>query len=439
MIRQCLKAVPQPRRWNSLMRTLSTTTLDDTISQQLTASGPLPITSQCNVVDSQDSPKWPVFRVMNPDGSIIEESDAPDVDSQTLVKMYENMGKIRAFDDIMYNAQRQGRISFYMQHLGEEGALIGSAAALKPQDIVFAQYREVGVLFWRGFTIQQAADQCFSNVADKGKGRQMPVHYGSKELNFQTISSPLATQLPQAVGAAYAMKRRNTAAQLSDPSFDLEEDGAICICYFGDGAASEGDFHAALNFSATLDVPVIFFCRNNGYAISTPTEEQFRGDGIISRAAGYGIRAIRVDGNDIMAVQEATKQARELAIHDNRPVLIEAMTYRGGHHSTSDDSLSYRTMSEILYWQENFDPVARLRSHLESKGLWSEEEELHMKDRQRMAVIKAMETAEGRQKPPLAEMFTDVYAEKTEGLRAQEEALQEHIASNAEHYKSDGH
>jgi len=136
---------------------------------------------------------------------------------------------------------------------------VGSAAALSNEDMVFAQYREHGVLLWRGFSIQEAVDQCFSNIGDKGKGRQMPIHYGSRRLHFQTISSPLGTQIPQAVGAAYAFK--------------VQQKDAVAICYFGEGAASEGDFHAALNFSATLDVPVLFFCRNNGYAISTPSSE----------------------------------------------------------------------------------------------------------------------------------------------------------------------
>jgi len=151
---------------------------------------------------------------------------------------------------------------------------VGSAAALSNEDMVFAQYREHGVLLWRGFSIQEAVDQCFSNIGDKGKGRQMPIHYGSRRLNFQTISSPLGTQIPQAAGAAYAFK--------------MQRKDAVAVCYFGEGAASEGDFHAAFNFSATLDVPVLFFCRNNGYAISTPSSEQYRGDGIASRATGYG-------------------------------------------------------------------------------------------------------------------------------------------------------
>jgi 2-oxoisovalerate dehydrogenase E1 component alpha subunit len=144
---------------------------------------------------------------------------------------------------------------------------MGSAAALQPQDIIFGQYREAGVLLHRGFTLDEFMSQCFSNELDPTKGRQMPVHYGSKRLNFQTISSPLATQIPQAVGAAYALKRK------------MPGQAVVCV-YFGEGAASEGDFHSGMNIAAVTDSPCIFFCRNNGFAISTPSKDQYRGDGI---------------------------------------------------------------------------------------------------------------------------------------------------------------
>ena len=231
---------------------------------------------------------------------------------------------------------------------------------------MLAQYREAGVLMWRGFTLEQFADQCFSNAGDLGKGRQMPVHYGTAALHFQTISSPLATQIPQAVGAAYGLKLEDRAKGHGP------ESRRCAVCYFGEGAASEGDFHAALNFAATLEAPVLFFCRNNGFAIrcvwfgfgwlvvddgrsvvcifihssypplrlihhsvkhpstpisphlphtcthtrshSTPVKDQFRGDGIVSRAQGYGVHAVRVDGNDLLAVYNATRAAREVCI-----------------------------------------------------------------------------------------------------------------------------
>lgn len=176
------------------------------------------------------------------------------------------MSLVNEMDTVLYDIQRQGRISFYMTASGEEAIHVGTASALNMRDVIYAQYREVGVLMWRGFTVDDVMNQCFSTHLDKGKGRQMPVHYGSRALNFQTISSPLGTQIPQAAGAGYALR--------------LSKSDAVCACYFGDGAASEGDFHAALNFAATTGAATVFICRNNGWAISTPTEEQYKGDGI---------------------------------------------------------------------------------------------------------------------------------------------------------------
>jgi 2-oxoisovalerate dehydrogenase E1 component alpha subunit len=323
-------------------------------------------------------------------------------------------------DQIFYDAQRQGRISFYMTAYGEEATHIGSASALEPGDVIFGQYREAGVLMWRGFTLEQFANQCFSNVYDLGKGRQMPVHYGSRALNFQTISSPLATQIPQASGAAYALKR--------------EGKGNCVICYFGDGAASEGDFHAALNMAATLSCPVLFFCRNNGYAISTPTGEQYKGDGIASRGSGYGMLHIRVDGNDLLAVHDAVAEARRLAVTNNEPVLIEAMTYRGGHHSTSDDSSRYRKQEEINYWQEHDNPITRVRLLMESRGIWDSEQEAALRTQSRQEVLASLSKAEKAKKPPAAELFTDVYDKMPTHLLEQQQALKEHLEAYKEQY-----
>ena len=152
----------------------------------------------------------------------------------------------------------------------------------------------------------------------------------------------------------------------------------ITICYFGDGAASEGDAHTAMNFAAVFDVPMIFFCRNNGYAISTPVKEQYRGDGIAARGPGYGIVTIRVDGNDLLAVYNATKAAREIAVKESRPVLIEAMTYRLGHHSTSDDSTAYRSVDEMNSWEKDDNPILRFKQYLVSKGWWNSEKDEKM-------------------------------------------------------------
>lgn len=334
--------------------------------------------------------------------------------------MYEYMIKLNNMDKIFYDAQRQGRISFYMTSFGEEATHIGCSSALDKEDVIYAQYREAGVLMWRGFTLEQFAHQCFGNQYDLGKGRQMPVHYGSKDLHFQTISSPLATQLPQAVGSAYALKQAKS--------------DKIVVCFFGEGAASEGDFHAGLNFAATLEAPVMFFCRNNGYAISTPTKDQYRGDGIAARALGYGIHTIRVDGNDLLAVHEATAAAREYIMREKKPCLVETYSYRAGHHSTSDDSTRYRDADEIAQWQTNNNPLIRVRNLLEKKGLWNEEKEATAQAQARAAVLDALNIAEMAKKPAISQLFEDVYDDMPHHLKEQLGEWKAHLEKYGEHY-----
>lgn len=219
--------------------------------------------------------------------------------------------------------------------------------------------------------------------------------------------------------------------RLTDPNIPPR----IVACYFGEGAASEGDFHAALNIAATRSCPVVFICRNNGYAISTPTLEQYRGDGIASRGTGYGIDTIRVDGNDIWAVREVTKRARELALKDGgRPVLIEAMSYRISHHSTSDDSFAYRARVEVEDWKRRDNPITRLRKYLEKKGIWDEEKENEARIRIRKDVLKAFTQAEKEKKPPMRSMFEDVYEDITPEIRAQMKELKDIIEKYPEEY-----
>ena len=193
----------------------------------------------------------------------------------------------------------------------------------------------------------------------------MPIHHGSRDLNIVTISSTIATQIPHATGAGYSFRANN--------------ENRIAATYFGDGGSSTGDFHAALNFAATLEAPVLFFCRNNGYAISTRSDEQYRGDGIAVRGLAYGIPTIRVDGNDVLAVRRATSEARKLCADSKAPVLVEAMSYRAGHHSTSDDSTRYRSTDEIKMWMTDRCPVKRFRKHLEKRGWWDDMREENLR------------------------------------------------------------
>lgn len=363
---------------------------------------------------------FPVYRVLSRDGKPIVPSQDPQLPAEVLLKMYHGMTLLNSMDRILYESQRQGRISFYMTNFGEEGTHFGSAAALDNNDLIYGQYREAGVLVWRDYPLAQFMGQCYGNELDDCKGRGMPVHYGSNKHNFVTISSPLATQMPQAVGSAYAFK--------------LAQKKNCVVCYFGEGAASEGDAHAALNFAATLDCPVIFFCRNNGYAISTPAYEQYKGDGIVARGPGYGIASIRVDGNDVLAVYNVTKAARQIAVEECKPVLIEAMTYRIGHHSTSDDSSAYRSVDEVRSWDRNDHPITRFRNYLVYRGIWDDAKEEQWKNETKKQIMQAFARAEKLKKPPVKYMFTDVYSQMPASLQQQWELMRQHLQHYKEHY-----
>ncbi|KAI9369075.1 thiamine diphosphate-binding protein [Aspergillus egyptiacus] len=405
-------------------------------------------TSEMSFTNPQDTPSIPTYRVMDSDGELVDQSRKRlDLSNEEILSWYKNMltgaffvhvstmrtnqteakRTVSIMDVIMFEAQRQGRLSFYMVSAGEEGISVGSAAALTPDDVVFAQYRETGVFQQRGFTLKDFMSQLFANKNDNGLGRNMPVHYGCAYPRTHTISSTLATQIPHASGAAYALKLQS----LQDPNTPPR----IVACYFGEGAASEGDFHAGLNIAATRSCPVVFICRNNGYAISTPTLEQYRGDGIASRGVGYGIETIRVDGNDVFAVYEAMRTARERALEDGgKPVLIEAMSYRVSHHSTSDDSFAYRARVEVEDWKRRDNPIIRLRKYLENQGLWNEDLERETRDSIRKEVLREFHAAEREKKPAIREAFLGVYDEVTDEAREQMAELRRILETYPEEY-----
>jgi len=377
-----------------------------------------PVVHQPTFIDGH-SVEIPELRILHQDGTTYPNADLPDIDQALATKIYQTLAFHRVLDERMVASQRQGRLSFYMTALGEEAASVGGAAALQPQDMIMMQYREQGALIFRGFSLENIMNQLFSNAGDLGKGRQMPIHYGSKELNCMTVSSTLATQIPQATGYAYGQK--------------LQGLDAVTICYFGEGAASEGDFHAGLNMAAVQQAPVIFFCRNNGYAISTPSDEQFRGNGIASRGVGYGIKTIRVDGNDILAVLKATQIARAYAVKESKPVLIEAMSYRLGAHSTSDDPSGYRTKEEEAKWQSH-DPILRMKNWMLHQKWWDETQETELFERLREDVLAAVKVAEVIDKPHIDTLITDVYDVPTPQLQSQLDEVKAHVNKYPEAY-----
>ena len=368
---------------------------------------------------TKDALKIPTLKVLQQDGTLFPDATLPDIDQQLALKIYDTMVFTRVLDERMVASQRQGRISFYMTCNGEEASIIGSAAGLSNKDMIMAQYREQGALAFRGFSLENFMNQMFSNAKDLGKGRQMPIHYGSSELNYMTISSPLATQIPQATGYAYGQK--------------LQGIDALTMCYFGEGAASEGDFHAGLNMAAVLNSPTIFYCRNNGYAISTSIEDQYAGDGIAPRGVSYGINTIRVDGNDCLAVLLATQTARKYALEHNKPVLIEAMSYRLGAHSTSDDPSGYRSKEEEDLWAQ-LDGVLRFKTWLELQGWWDQKQDDTLYQKYRAEVLAQLKVSEKVPTPMLIELVTDVYSDIPPHLQQQLGELRNHLAKYPQSY-----
>lgn len=354
----------------------------------------------------------PTIRYLDEQGHLSSEFISPLL-PDTLVQGYRIMVLARHVDERMITLQRQGVISFALSALGEEACAVASAAALDREDWMYPQYREAGIMFWRGCTPEQYIHHMFGNRLDLAYGRQMPNHFGARDLNIVTVSSPIGTKIPHAAGCAYAMK--------------LQREPKVAICYFGEGATSEGDFHAGLNFAAVRKCPAIFFCRNNGYAISTPCYRQFACEGIASKGEGYGMLAYRVDGNDFFAVYDVVSKARAHALEGKGPVLIEAMTYRLGAHSTSDDPSLYRTEEEVTPWKER-DPILRLKRYLMKKGLWDETKERQLIDETNQTVSAGIAKAKETPRQPLSYIVENVYFEVPPSLKKQYHELKSTFA-----------
>jgi len=350
-----------------------------------------------------------LLQVIKPSGESVAKME-PEISKDELRRLYRVMALTRNLDTRGSQLQRQGRIGFYIGCLGQEAAHIGSAYALQPEDWVFPAYREIGSMLLRGITLNQLLDQYFANAEDVQNGRQVTNLFGIKTVNYVTGSAPIATQIPHAVGVALAAKIRG--------------DPIVTLTYFGDGGTSENDFHTGMNFAGVYKTPTVFFCLNNHWAISLPVERQTASETIAIKAQAYGFEGVRVDGNDILAVYRTTKEAVEKARKGGGPTLIEAVTYRMGPHSTSDDPKRYRTEQELEEWQKR-DPLVRFRKYLERKGMWSEADEKHTQDETNREIEEAVQHAEKLPKPALETLFTDVYAEMPWNLEEQLRQLRE--------------
>lgn len=351
-----------------------------------------------------------IIRVLNRKGEAVGPW-AGALSDEELVEGLRHMMLLRAFDARMQMAQRQGKTSFYMQHLGEEAVSTAFRRALEPGDMNFPTYRQAGLLIANGYPMVSMMNQIYSNEKDPLKGRQLPVMYSSKEHGFFSISGNLATQYVQAVGWAMASA--------------ISGDTRIAAAWIGDGSTAESDFHSALVFASTYKAPVILNVVNNQWAISTFQGIARGGSGTFAaRGLGFGIPALRVDGNDYLAVYAVAKWAAERARSNLGPTVVEYVTYRAGAHSTSDDPSAYRPKTESDAWPLG-DPILRLKAHLIIRGVWSDDRHTQAEAQIMDEVISAQKEAERHGtlhaggKPSARDIFEGLYEEMPPHLRRQ--------------------
>jgi len=334
-----------------------------------------------------------LLRVLG-DGDGVKGARVPDLPAETLERAFRTMLLVRTLDTKLTNMQRQGRLGFYGACTGQEATPIGAAMALEDRDWIFPALREGSAALYRGFALKHYVAQCLGNEADLQKGRQMPCHYMDRSVNHVSWSSVIANQLPQAAGAAYAAK--------------VKGDDVVTVGFLGDGATSETDFHSAMNFAAVTRSPCVFVCQNNQFAISVTREHQTATETYHVKARAYGMPGVRVDGNDVLAVYQAVKEAVDRARGGEGPTFIEAVTYRITPHSSSDDPTRYRDEAEFKRWLKR-DPVKIFRRHLERTGAWSQAWEDAMQQEIDAEVNAAIKEAEAAPMPAPGSLFEEVY------------------------------
>jgi pyruvate dehydrogenase E1 component alpha subunit len=331
-------------------------------------------------------------RALAADGTPLPGARLPAIAESTLTRMFEVMTLTRVVDDRMARLHHAGRLGSCLAALGEEAIQL-AVAPLRPTDWLFPSHREPAAWFWRGYTVQQFVDQLLGNAGDPSRGRQLPAHHSARWLNVVSISSPAGTQIPQAVGAAYAARM-------------LGKDDVTMVS-FGASAAATGEFHVGVNFAAVWRAPCVFVCRNPGGVATSPPGR------LASKARGYGVPTIRVDGSDAVAVWQAASEAVDRARSGAGPTLIEAVA---APRSTPDDRAAPGPGGPG-------DPLARLRGYLQHRGLWTERWEAELAERCQQQVADALVAAEAKPAPAIESMFDDVYEQPTWNLREQRAEL----------------
>jgi pyruvate dehydrogenase E1 component alpha subunit len=327
-----------------------------------------------------------MFGLVNPDGSV---RDRLPITVEDMRDLYADMVEARTYDEKSMAMQRQGRLATYAPFRGQEAAQIGAAAALHEDDWVVGTYRDAALNWragypWRLLVLGRTGDE---------RGGESP-----EGVNVLPPSITVGGHMIHAVGLAWAEK--------------LQGSERIALTSFGDGATSEGDFHEAMNIAAVFATPTVFLCQNNGYAISYPTAEQTKSKTIAAKAEGYGMPGVRVDGNDVVGVLVAVREAADRARKGEGPSLIEAVTYRMGPHTTADDPTRYRDEAESRDWEDR-DPLLRVRRLLEKAGGWTDEWQAELEKAASRAIEEAVEWAEDVPEPTFEQMMGRVFAERS--------------------------
>ncbi len=332
----------------------------------------------------------------------------PDIPPDDLLRLYRTFLLARRFDERMLRLQRQGRIGTFGPIRGHEGAVLGSVYCLRPTDWLVPYYREWPAYMWRGWPL----DNLILYYAGFSEGMRVPE--GLRDL---PLCIPIASQLPHAVGLAYAARYKG--------------EDSVALVYLGDGASSHGDCQEAMNFAGVFQAPVVFLCLNNQWAISLPRTKQTHARTIAQKAVAYGFPGVQVDGNDLLACYVATREAVERARSGGGPTLVEALTYRLSLHTTADDPTKYRDPGEVEAWEAR-EPLPRFRRYLEAKGLLDDARQAALEADVDAEIRAAVERAEARMQANLLEVFDDVYATPTPDLQAQRAELERELAASAE-------
>ncbi len=340
------------------------------------------------------------LQILDENGKLDEKLAKDTLTDDDVLFLYEQMNIGRQLDEIAFKLQRSGRMGTYPQNKGQEAAALGSGfAAKRGTDFLVPCYRENAALFLHGLPMHYVLLHWMGDE----RGNQIP-----PGVNMTPLSIPIGTQMLHAAGIAWAFK--------------LRKEERVAITYFGDGATSEGDFHEAMNFASVLQVPCVFFCQNNQWAISVPREQQMASETVAQKALAYAMPTIQVDGNDIFAVFKASRDAIERARSGGGPSFIEAVTYRLGDHTTADDARRYRDAKEVEMWLAR-DPIVRIRKYLEKKDLWDKDKQAKLDERAKTIVAEVVKAAEGIEKPTTDDIFDFTFATLNKELETQKRTM----------------